>query len=95
MIKQDVLVESVRKMGHSVLGAARAWARFKGIESQAVVRHGNVEAEIIDYCRALDATYLVLGRSLHQDKAGIYSPCQFAQLVKRIGMQIETVVVFQ
>ena len=90
---QDVLVESVQDLGYTVLGAASARARRQGIESQGIVRNGDIEAEIFGLCQDLDAKYLILGQSPHPDEEHIYSSVQLKRLAERTGMQVEKVIV--
>lgn len=94
---KDRLIETLQRMGCSVIGAANAWAQSHGVKSRGLVRLGTVEETITSLCDERKATYLVLGRSQPQSTEGesVFSPEQFAHLVERIGTQTGTVVVFR
>lgn len=83
----DALFESVRQMGLSVLGAAKAWAESQGISSQGVVRHGSVKDEIAAVCQDLDPAYLVLGRPQGRKPENVFTRALLETFVHQIEQQ--------
>lgn len=85
--EMDALIESVRQMGLSVLGAAKAWADSQGIRSQGVVRHGSVKDEIAAVCQDLDPAYLVLGRPQGRKPENVFTQTLLETFVHQIEQQ--------
>jgi len=77
--------EDMHQMGEFILLEAQATAARLGITAQAVVRHGNVQDEIIGLCRDLDADYVVLGRPQAQGRESVFN----RDLLKRFRERIE------
>jgi nucleotide-binding universal stress UspA family protein len=57
----DVEAE-LERMGRFQLAMARSQAASAGVEAEAVIRRGRLQAEIITAARDLDATIVVLGK---------------------------------
>lgn len=51
----------MHQMGEFILLTAQATAASKGVNSEGVVRHGNVGNEIIKLCQEVEAEYVILG----------------------------------
>jgi len=65
-----VNVESrLEKLGHFQLVMAQERAAAQGIEAQAIVRIGQLRAELIDVAEEIGATLIVMGSSLGADAA--------------------------
>jgi hypothetical protein len=52
----------LERMGHFQLAMACEQAATQGIQAQAVVRHGHLQAELIAAAHELRAEFIVLGR---------------------------------
>ena len=89
----DALIEIVRQMGLSVLGAAKAWAGSQGIRSQGVVRHGSVKDESAAVCQYLGADYLVLGRPQGPKTENVFTQALLEAFIHQIEQQAGTTVV--
>jgi nucleotide-binding universal stress UspA family protein len=59
----------LEKLGHFQLVMAQERAAAQGIEAQAIVRIGQLRAELIDVAEEIGATLIVMGRSLRADAA--------------------------
>jgi nucleotide-binding universal stress UspA family protein len=58
-------VESrLEKLGRFQLVMAQERAAEQGLDAQAIVRHGQLRAELVAVAQEIDATIIVLGRSL-------------------------------
>ena len=89
----DALFESVRQMGVSVLGTAKAWAGSQGIRSQGEVRHGSVKYEIAAVCQDLDPAFLVLGRPQGRKPENVFTQALLEAFIHQIEQQAGTTVV--
>ena len=66
----SVNVESrLEKLGRFQLVMAQERAAAQGIEAQAIVRIGQLRAEMVDVAEEIGATIIVMGRSLGPDAA--------------------------
>jgi nucleotide-binding universal stress UspA family protein len=79
--------EKMHQMGQAVLSVAENKAATRGIVSETTVCQGNVEAEILNLCRDLDADYVILGRPEDQREA-IFT----RDSLEILGQQIESEV---
>ncbi len=65
-----VNVESrLEKLGHFQLVMAQERAATQGIEAQAIVRIGQLRAELVDVAEEIGATLIMMGRSLGPESA--------------------------
>ena len=65
-----VNVESrLEKLGHFQLVMAQERAAAQGIEAKAIVRIGQLRAELVDVAEEIGATIIIMGRSLGPESA--------------------------
>jgi nucleotide-binding universal stress UspA family protein len=88
----EAMHDEMERLGRSLLYMAQSRARKKGIEAEAVVRHGEVQEGIRDFMRETGADTLVMGcprvgvppQAFTQDAIG-----QFAETVRQeLGAQV-------
>ncbi len=79
------LLEDMRQMGEMILLLAADSAAVAGIDAGQVVREGNVYAEIVTFCREVDADIVVVGEPLLQQKSAVFDNEQVEQL--RLALQ--------
>lgn len=77
----------MEEMGEFILWGAQGQASEQGVLAEGLVRHGQVGEEIIDLCKEVGATYLVLGRpQLESDEENVFTHARlqrFASLVEQ------------
>jgi nucleotide-binding universal stress UspA family protein len=93
MAQAHIATEQIRQMGQSVLLAAQAMANSQGMTARSVMRHGNVENEIAQTCRELNAKHLVLGPAGSRQGEGYFTPSLLARFVKQIEKESEIKVI--
>lgn len=79
--------QEMHQMGEFILLTAESSAAAQGVTAQGVVRHGNVEQEIIGLCHELAADYLVLGRPQAQREESLFTHDLMAQFIERTEEQ--------
>lgn len=89
-----IISEQMHQMGEFILLAARASATAQGVTAQGVVRHGNIEDEIIGLCRELDADYVVLGWPQARGEADVFGRDRLKRFRERIEAETGAKVVF-
>lgn len=89
-----IISEQMHQMGEFILLAARASATARGVTAQGVVRHGNIEDEIIGLCRELDADYVVLGWPQARGEADVFGRDRLKRFRERIEAETGAKVVF-
>lgn len=85
--------EQMHQMGEFILLSAQSSAAAQGIAAQGVVRHGDVQEEIIGLCRELAADYLVLGRPQTQREESLFTQELLGHFIQRIEEQAGAKVV--
>lgn len=85
--------EKMHQMGQAVLFAVQNKASALGIVSGAMVRQGNVGAEILDLCRDLDADYVILGRPGGHQRENIFTRDSLKRLSQQIDREVGAQVV--
>jgi nucleotide-binding universal stress UspA family protein len=65
--------QEMHQMGEFILLAAQSKAAAQGVQTEGVVRHGNVGNEIVELCHELDADYLVLGWPKVQAEESVFT----------------------
>jgi nucleotide-binding universal stress UspA family protein len=79
--------QQMHQMGEFILLAAQAAAKSKGIEAQAVVRHGKVTEEISTLCHEIQADYLVVGRPKFHLEDSLFTETLLVEFIKRVEDQ--------
>ena len=57
----QIISQELRQMGEFILLAAQSRAEAAGVTAKGIIRQGNVEEEILAFCREIEASHLVLG----------------------------------
>lgn len=85
--------QEMHQMGEFILLTAESSAAAQGVTAQGVVRHGNVEKEIIGLCHELAADYLVLGRPRVQHEESVFTQDLLQQFIEQTEEQTGAKVV--
>jgi nucleotide-binding universal stress UspA family protein len=80
-------------MGDFILLNAQRGAESQGITSEGVVRHGQVDDEIINLCKEISADYVVLGRPQEQGEENIFTHERLSSFAQRIEDETGTKIV--
>jgi nucleotide-binding universal stress UspA family protein len=80
----QTITQQMQQMGEFILLTAQATAKAKGIESQGIVRHGNVTEEISRLCHEIHADYLVIGRPQFHLEHSLFTETLLAEFIKSI-----------
>ena len=86
--------EEMRQMGEFILLMAQQMADRQGISAEAVIRHGNVGAELVTFCHEIEAAYLVLGRPKVERGDAVFTQERLDQFVEYIKEQTGAMVIF-
>lgn len=79
--------QEMHQMGEFILLTAQSSAAGQGVTAQGMVRHGNVEEEIIGLCHEVAADYLVIGRPQVQQEESLFTHDRLARFVERTEEQ--------
>lgn len=83
----------MRQMGEFILLTAQAMAESHNLSAEGVVRHGKVADEIIEQCREIQATYVVLGRPQGDQGEDVFPSDQLRKFVERLEKEGDVEVV--
>jgi hypothetical protein len=89
----QTISQEMQHMGEFILLTAQAAASEKGIETQGIIRHGNVTHEISSLCHEIKADYLVIGRPKFHLEDSLFTEELLAEFIKRIEEQTGAKVV--
>lgn len=89
----QTISQQMQQMGEFILLTAQATAKEKGIESQGIVRHGNVTEEISNLCHEIKADYLVIGRPKFHVEDNLFTEALQDEFIERIEAQTGAKVV--
>ena len=81
----SIISEELGEMGEFILLTAQEKAGKQGINAESVIRHGNVQEEIIGLATELKANYVILGLPQGQEEKDIFA----ADRIKEFGELIE------
>jgi nucleotide-binding universal stress UspA family protein len=65
--------KEMREMGEFILLTAQAKAAAQGVDTEGVVRKGNVGEEIVALCHELEADYVVIGQPRVQHDESVFT----------------------
>lgn len=83
--RTSTISEELNQMGEFILLTAQEKAKAKGINTQAVIRHGNVREEIINLAKEIKADYVILGLPVGEEEKNVF----VIDRIKEFGKLIE------
>ena len=85
--------EEMEEMGEFILLAAQSAASEEKVDSEGIIRHGNVRHAIIELCHEFEPDYLVLGMPRVQKESSHFTEELLAQFIAQTEEQTGTKVV--
>ncbi len=82
-----VISKEMREMGEFILLNAQAKAQKQDIQTEGVVRQGNVRDEIIRLCREKQADFVILGRPKQQTDENVFTHERLNQFGQQIASE--------
>jgi len=92
--KTNHISQEISEMGEFILLSAQEQAGNEDVESEGVIREGQVVEEIIRYCEEQDPLYVVLGRPAEEGEDNLFSLERLQSYVDRINEVCNAQVVF-
>ena len=89
----QIISQELRQMGEFILLAAQNHAREEGIAAEGVIRQGNIEEEILAFCREIEASYLVIGTPRAKGERNAFADDALQAFLQKIreGTQVEII----
>ena len=92
--KTNHISQEISEMGEFILLSAQEQAGNNNVESEGVIREGQVVEEIIRYCEEQDPLYVVLGRPEEESEENLLSLERLQTYADRIKEVCNAQVVF-
>ena len=92
--KTNHIAQEISEMGEFILITAQEQAKENGVNSEGVIRDGQVVEEIIAYCEEQSPKYVVLGRPEAEGEDNLLSTERLQLFANRIKEICQAEVVF-
>lgn len=86
--------DEMQRMGEFILLSAQEQAERQGVESEGLIRHGNVREEIIKTSQELQVDYVVLGRPKERANASVFDQERLESFGQNIQDETGAMVVY-
>jgi nucleotide-binding universal stress UspA family protein len=83
--RTSMISDELNQMGEFILLTTQEKAKRQGIDTEAVIRHGNVREEIIELAKEIKADYVVLGLPVGEKEKNVF----IMERIKEFGNLIE------
>lgn len=92
--RTSTISDELNQMGEFILLTAQEKASARGVDTKAVIRHGNVREEIINLAKEIEANYVVLGLPVGEEEKNVFIVDRIKEFEKTIEEESGAEVVF-